>query len=111
MFHGTPVLGKDKPWWVISNLAETKSDVRDTIATRFAEIFRRAGESLFMSCDEEAFWRGWEITQLRRGLGRSYRDPRFDTRRRAHHLDTLGGESLCRPGARSGQTTRACSPT
>ena len=47
-----------------------------------------------MSCDEEACWRGWEITPLCGGLGRRYRDPRFDARRTdARHLDTLDGES------------------
>lgn len=34
-----------------------------------------------MSADEEAHWRGWQITQLWGGLGRVYRDPRFDTLR------------------------------
>ncbi len=46
-----------------------------------------------MSCDEEAYWRGWDITPRLRGLGRSYRDSRFDTLRpEAQRLDSLGGE-------------------
>ena len=79
MFHGTPVLGKDKPRWPISNLADTKSQPDDAPAGWLADIPRRVGERLFMSCDEEAYWRGWSITPLLGGLGRRYRDPRFDS--------------------------------
>jgi hypothetical protein len=108
LFHGTPVLRKDKPRWVISNLADTKSDAYDTVVAQLGEMFRHLGERLFMSCDEEAWWRGWDITQRHAGLGRSYRDPRFDARRPVHRqLDPLGEGSLCPPGDPSGQTTRA----
>jgi hypothetical protein len=79
LFQGTPVLGKDKPRWVISNLAETKSHTGATFAAWLADIPRRIGERLFMSCDEEANWRGWDMTPLHGGLGRRYRDPRFDS--------------------------------
>jgi hypothetical protein len=30
-----------------------------------------------MSGDEEAYWRGWQITTFQGGLGRGYRDARF----------------------------------
>jgi len=83
LFQGTPVLGKDKPRWIISNLAETKSNPGATFVSWLADVTRRIGERLFMSCDEEANWRGWEITPLAGGLGRRYRDPRFDSRRPA----------------------------
>ena len=29
--------------------------------------------------DTEAYWRGWQITKTHGGLGRRYRDLRFDT--------------------------------
>lgn len=89
MFNGTPVLGKDKTRWPISNATETKSHAVATffagLAAWLADILCHVGERLFLSCDEEAYWRGWEITPLRGGLGRSYRDPRFDAR----HLNAL----------------------
>ena len=97
MFNGTPVLRKDKTRWPIGNATETKSHAAVTIlagpAAWLAGILRRTGERLFLTCDEEANWRGWEITPLYGGLGRSYRDPRFDAQRPdARQLDTLDGE-------------------
>ena len=42
-------------------------------------IPRRLGDRLFAMNDTEAYWRGWQITRTHGGLGRRYRDPRFDT--------------------------------
>jgi hypothetical protein len=44
-----------------------------------ASVARRVGYRLFAMNDDEACWRGWRIIQLYGGLGRRYRDPRFDT--------------------------------
>jgi hypothetical protein len=44
-----------------------------------AYIPRRLGDHLFSWNDTEAYWRGWQITKVHGGLGRRYRDPRFDT--------------------------------
>jgi hypothetical protein len=98
MFHATPVLGKDKTRWPIGNATVTKSHPSAAIfaglAAWAAAICHRVGERLFMSCDEEACWRGWEITELCGGLGRSYRDPRFNARRpHTPHFESLDGES------------------
>ena len=40
---------------------------------------RRLGDRLFAANDAEAYWRDWQITRTRDGLGRRYRDPRFGT--------------------------------
>jgi hypothetical protein len=98
MFNATPVLGKDKTRWPIGNATDTKRHGTVTIfaglAAWPADVSHRAGERLFMSCDEEACWRGWEITPLWGGLGRRYRDPRFSARRTdAGHPGTLDGDS------------------
>jgi hypothetical protein len=45
-----------------------------------ADIPGRIGARLFLEADEEAYWHGWQITPLHGGLGRSYRDLRFDAR-------------------------------
>jgi hypothetical protein len=42
---------------------------------------RRAGSRLYAKNDEEAGWRGWQVTETFGGLGRSYRDARFDALR------------------------------
>jgi len=52
-----------------------------------AFIPRRLGDHLFTVNDNEAYWRGWQIAKVHGGLGRRYRDPRFDT---------LTGCSKCR---------------
>jgi hypothetical protein len=43
-----------------------------------ASVVRRWGDQWFMINDEEACWRGWQTTKLYGGLGRRYRDLRFD---------------------------------
>ena len=58
--------------------------------------------------DTEAGWRGWEITEARCGLARSYHDPRFDLLRALRALDAQTpdtadaktGRSRTRPGSR-----------
>jgi hypothetical protein len=42
---------------------------------------RRAGRRLFAVNDAEAGWRGWQVTEFAGGLGRRYRDARFDALR------------------------------
>jgi hypothetical protein len=44
-----------------------------------ASIPRRFGDRLFATDDTEAYQWGWQITRVHGGLGRRYRDPRFDT--------------------------------
>ena len=39
---------------------------------------RRAGRRLFAMNDAEAGWRGWQVTETLGGLGRRYRDARWD---------------------------------
>jgi hypothetical protein len=40
---------------------------------------RRRSDRWFAANDTEAYWWEWQITKTHGGLGRSYRDPRFDT--------------------------------
>jgi hypothetical protein len=44
-----------------------------------AYFVRRCGDRRFAANDTEAYWWGWQITKTHGGLGRSYRDIRFDT--------------------------------
>ena len=105
MINGTPVLGKHNPRWPNGNATETirvpdvgppKADTwvspvatvtgafRDAtafVAEWLTDLPRRLGNSLFAGNDEEARWRGWQITELAAGLARQYRDPRFDSPR------------------------------
>ncbi len=56
-----------------------------TVGTRYGRVVawliglpRRAGRRLFAINDAEAGWHHWQVTELRGGLARGYRDPRFD---------------------------------
>jgi hypothetical protein len=103
LVNGTPLVRKDNPRTLTGNATETKIRQQNpsratgiAVATNITRVSciaalacwlkdvlkdssRRAGERLFMSADEEAHWRGWQIAQLWGGLSRIYRDPRFDT--------------------------------
>jgi hypothetical protein len=48
------------------------------LADCFAGGPRRLCDQLFAVNDAEANWRGWEVINAYGGLGRRYRDPRFD---------------------------------
>lgn len=44
-----------------------------------AAISGRLTNRVFLMNDNEAFWRGWQVTRRQGGFGRAYRDPLFDT--------------------------------
>ena len=48
---------------------------------------RRWGDRWFAMNDTEAYWRGWQITRTHAGLGRRYRDIRFDNRGETDRAD------------------------
>lgn len=50
-----------------------------TSGSGWAGLLRRIGDRLFAANDAEGRWRGWQIGLRHAGLGRRYRDPRFDT--------------------------------
>jgi hypothetical protein len=58
-----------------------------SLAGWLASLPHRVGARLFAMNDTEAGWRGWEVTELRCGLARSYHDPRFDLLRALRPLD------------------------
>jgi len=56
---------------------------------------RRAGRRLFAVNDAEAGWHRWQVTETLGGLGRRYRDARFDALRTdpALRRDEIGGSA------------------
>jgi hypothetical protein len=46
---------------------------------RLVCLLRRLGDRRFAVTDAEADWWGWQMTKLQGGLGRRYRDSRFET--------------------------------
>jgi hypothetical protein len=47
--------------------------------TRLSLVFAQTGELMFARSDQEARWRAWDIQVRQAGLGRQYRDRRFNT--------------------------------
>jgi len=64
---------------------------RVSLAGWLAGMPCRAGARLFARNDEEAGWRGWQPSQLRHGLSRSYRDARFDVLHLIRDIDSDSG--------------------
>jgi hypothetical protein len=64
-----------------------------SLAGWLGSLPHRVGARLFAMNDTEAGWRGWEATALHGGLGRSYRDPRFDLLRALRALDAQDPDS------------------
>jgi hypothetical protein len=56
-----------------------RGNTRSDLARWAARQLSAAGNRIFFCCDEEACWRGWQITRRHGGLARTYRDPRCDT--------------------------------
>ena len=72
-----------------------------------AAIPRRLGDRLFAMNDAEAYWRDWQITRTHGGLGRRYRDPRFDTLAECPKCLGAGatGDQPCPPCLGTGRVT------
>ena len=62
-----------------SRIGSTVGLAAAVLLSWLAYIPRRLGDHIFTWNDTEAYWRGWQITKVHGGLGRRYRDPRFDT--------------------------------
>lgn len=66
------------------------------------------GRRLFADTDARARWQGWQVTAVQHGLGRQYRDPRFDSLIRC---TSCGGRAEtgglhCAPCSGTGRRTR-----
>jgi hypothetical protein len=102
VINGTNLLGKDNPTFPSGNPAGTiklLAAVPTQLATppprepsrlRFpawlTNLPRWISARLYVRNDEEASWWRWQITELRGGFARSYRDVRFDVLRQLHEL-------------------------
>jgi hypothetical protein len=75
LYLATTTWGRcDRP----TSAAETVCDACTLAAAWLIGLPRRAGRRLFAMNDAEAGWRGWQVTETFGGLGRRYRDARWD---------------------------------
>jgi hypothetical protein len=86
MFNIRNITREDNPYPVTMQVARPALDTWTAVAAgllllgaeRLAALPRRIGDRLFAMNDAEAGWRGWQAINAYGGLGRRYRDPRFD---------------------------------
>jgi hypothetical protein len=76
---GAPASGKATAGSSGSRLGRIPATSAGVLLSWLASILRRFGDRLFATDDTEAYQWGWQITRVHAGLGRRYRDPRFDT--------------------------------
>lgn len=109
MTNSSNLVGKDNPRVVaesdrglfIPAAAVTWGRIADILARppavistgRLADLLIRIGDWMFAGNDQEAGWRGWQIERRHAGLGRRYRDPRFDTLSQCPHCRGAGIEA------------------
>ena len=62
-------------------------------------FLRRLGDRWFAMNDTEAYWWGWQISKMLGGLGRRYRDIRFETLAPCSRCAGAGvwADAPCRP--------------
>jgi hypothetical protein len=99
-----------RPTGLIRAVADAFCAACASLAGWLAGILHRAGGRLFVRNDEEAGWRGWQPTELRCGLARSYRDTRFDV---LHLIRDIDNDNDNGSGSGSGSGTQppgACPP-
>jgi hypothetical protein len=103
VINGTNLLGKDNPSFPIGNTAGTikllaavpaqltappspRELSRLCLPAWLTSLPHRISTRLYVRNDTEASWWRWQITELRGGFARSYRDVRFDVLRQLHEL-------------------------
>jgi hypothetical protein len=76
-----------------ASAADTFCDASTLAAAWLIGLPRRAGRRLFSINDTEAGWRRWQVTEALGGLGRRYRDARWDALAADPSLrrDNIGG--------------------
>ena len=67
------------------------------LAGWMANGLRAAGDRLYAAPDRQARAHGWQITVRRGGLGRGYRDPRFDMLVSCPDCHGAGADDQARP--------------
>jgi hypothetical protein len=84
---------------------------RDPTTCWLARFMEAVGQHLFAAEDRAAIQYGWQITACHGGLGRRYRDARFDTLRVCPRCEGSGGirPESCAPCEGTGRVTRVAS--
>jgi hypothetical protein len=96
-----------RAWRALANAVRAVAVAARILLSWPTAIPRRLGDRLFTMNDNEAYWRSWQITKTHGGLGRRYRDPRFDTLAECTKCRGAGatGDQPCPPCLGTGRVT------
>jgi hypothetical protein len=78
--------------------AQLRPEPDERLTDWMARCVRQLGGLVFASEDQEAAWHAWDVEQRCAGLGRLYRDQRFDALvscPRCHCVSTAAGRTVC----------------
>jgi hypothetical protein len=98
MFNISNFLSQDNPCPTTAQVVRPAVDTWTAVVAalllqateRLGALPRRIGNRLFAMNDAEASWRGWQAINAYGGLGRRYRDPRFDLLRECQQCGGSG---------------------
>jgi hypothetical protein len=81
-----------------------------TIRSHLGRALTQVGYRVFALEDAEAAWHAWDVEPRYAGLGRLYRDQRFDALvdcPRCHRVSTVAGSSVCKQCSAADRLVRA----
>ena len=101
----------DVTWAQIrSACARLAAEPDELPANWMGHCLTRVGNLLFAGKDQEASWHAWTVERRGAGLGRAYRDPRFDTLTscpRCHRVSTVADGTGCNQCSAAERLVRA----
>jgi hypothetical protein len=106
------VLARAEVTWarIRSAYALLAAEPEEPPASWMCHYLTHAGNLLFAGKDREAGWHAWDVERRDAGLGRAYRDPRFDTLAscpRCHSVSTTADGTVCRQCSAADRLIRA----
>ena len=93
-----------------SAYAQLAAEPDEPAAHWMGHCLTQVGNLLFAGKDEEASWHAWSVERRDAGLGRAYRDPRFDTLAscpRCHRVSTAADGTACKQCSAAERLVRA----
>jgi hypothetical protein len=85
--------------WIRLAYVHLKPERHERLADWTARCVQQLGDLVFAVKDAEAAWHAWEVEPRYAGLGRLYRDQRFDglvSCPRCHRVSTVAGSAVCK---------------
>ena len=96
--------------WIRLACTRLKPEPHERLADWPARCVRQLGDVVFAGEDAEAAWHAWNVEPRYAGLGRLYRDQRFDALvacPRCHRISTVAGRTVCQQCSAADRLVRA----